>query len=248
MSQQPPPGQPYPQPPYGGYPPPPRKRRKWPWIVGGIVVLFIALIGGCMAMVGGAVDHVNKTMNAETTVTYEVTSDAATANNITYTGDGGGMAQDNGAALPWSKKTTVKGFGLLSLTAQAAQGASTITCRITRDGGGPPIAEQTSTGQYAIVSCSGSISGTAAPRPASSTAATTTAVAAPASSTAEPSAPATPIADLTTTTVVTTTEQPITPWQSATFDPDSGDGYGPNQQLPPLCVRFPQDYGPCGEN
>ncbi len=27
-----------------------------------------------------------------------------------------------------------------------------------------------------------------------------------------------------------------------TFDPDSGDGYGPNQPLPPLCVRFPDDY------
>jgi hypothetical protein len=27
-----------------------------------------------------------------------------------------------------------------------------------------------------------------------------------------------------------------------TFDPDSGDGYGPNQQLPPLCVRFPDQY------
>jgi hypothetical protein len=24
-----------------------------------------------------------------------------------------------------------------------------------------------------------------------------------------------------------------------TFDPNSGDGYGPNQPLPPLCVRFP---------
>lgn len=27
-----------------------------------------------------------------------------------------------------------------------------------------------------------------------------------------------------------------------TFDPDSGDGYGPNQPLPPLCVRFPDQY------
>ena len=27
-----------------------------------------------------------------------------------------------------------------------------------------------------------------------------------------------------------------------TFDPNSGDGYGPNQPLPPLCVRFPDQY------
>jgi hypothetical protein len=29
-----------------------------------------------------------------------------------------------------------------------------------------------------------------------------------------------------------------------TFDPNSGDGYGPNQPLPPLCIRFPDQY-PC---
>jgi hypothetical protein len=27
-----------------------------------------------------------------------------------------------------------------------------------------------------------------------------------------------------------------------TFDPNSADGYGPNQPLPPLCVRFPDPY------
>jgi hypothetical protein len=27
-----------------------------------------------------------------------------------------------------------------------------------------------------------------------------------------------------------------------TFDPNSADGYGPNQPLPPLCIRFPGQY------
>ena len=27
-----------------------------------------------------------------------------------------------------------------------------------------------------------------------------------------------------------------------TFDPSSADGYGGNQPLPPLCVRFPDQY------
>lgn len=27
-----------------------------------------------------------------------------------------------------------------------------------------------------------------------------------------------------------------------TFDPNSADGYGPNQPFPPLCVRFPDQY------
>jgi hypothetical protein len=34
-------------------------------------------------------------------------------------------------------------------------------------------------------------------------------------------------------------------WQyhpAPTFDPNSGDGYGPNQPLPPACIRFNQ---PC---
>ena len=30
-----------------------------------------------------------------------------------------------------------------------------------------------------------------------------------------------------------------------TFVPDSADGYGPGQELPPLCARFPDAYGPC---
>jgi hypothetical protein len=27
-----------------------------------------------------------------------------------------------------------------------------------------------------------------------------------------------------------------------TFDPDSADGYGPHQKVPPLCIRFPAQY------
>ena len=37
----------------------------------------------------------------------------------------------------------------------------------------------------------------------------------------------------------------VDPEPIPTFDPNSGDGYGPNQKLPPLCARFPSDYGPC---
>ena len=37
----------------------------------------------------------------------------------------------------------------------------------------------------------------------------------------------------------------VAPEPIPTFDPNSGDGYGPNQKLPPLCARFPSDYGPC---
>lgn len=33
---------------------------------------------------------------------------------------------------------------------------------------------------------------------------------------------------------------PAVPYIEPTFNPDSGDGYGPDQPLPPLCVRFPR--------
>lgn len=34
-------------------------------------------------------------------------------------------------------------------------------------------------------------------------------------------------------------------WQyypAPTFDPNSADGIGPNQPMPPLCIRFPDQY------
>jgi hypothetical protein len=34
---------------------PPKRRRRWPWVLVGIAATFIVLIGGCAALVGGAV-------------------------------------------------------------------------------------------------------------------------------------------------------------------------------------------------
>lgn len=34
---------------------------------------------------------------------------------------------------------------------------------------------------------------------------------------------------------------------SPTFNPDSADGYGPDQRLPPLCERFPGEFD-CNDN
>ncbi|MFD4179975.1 MmpS family transport accessory protein [Rhodococcus sp. NPDC058514] len=149
----PPPGQ-YPPPGYYQQQPPPAKRKKWPWILGGIVLVCILAFAGCAALLGGAANEIDKELNEVVSVTYEVTSDGPTASSITYTsGDSANTAQDNGASLPWSRNVTVSGLKIVSLTAQAGESATTITCTVRQ--GSTVISEQTSTGQFAVVSCSG---------------------------------------------------------------------------------------------
>jgi hypothetical protein len=43
----------------------PQKKPKWPWIVGGILVFFILVGGGCAVILGLAVNHAVNTLNAE---------------------------------------------------------------------------------------------------------------------------------------------------------------------------------------
>jgi len=93
---------------------------------------------------------------------YEVTSDGATVANVTYlTADSSGSStqQATDVAAPWKTEFAVDSsgmfnFSVFSLVAQADQSASTVSCKITFNG--EVIAEQTSTGQFAIVTCSGS--------------------------------------------------------------------------------------------
>ncbi|MEJ8281120.1 MmpS family transport accessory protein [Pseudonocardia spirodelae] len=92
-------------------------------------------------------------------ITYEVTG-SGTAGNITYVKDTSmGMEQVNGTSLPWRKEVTFDGgvltFQPLSLVAQSGSGGNgEITCRILRNG--QEVTSSTSSGPYAVVSCSGS--------------------------------------------------------------------------------------------
>lgn len=95
------------------------------------------------------------------TVHYEVTSDGATLSSVTYLTINNGASsqqQDTATAAPWSKDIAIEDEGLFtssvfSLVAQAGDGATTITCKITADG--KTIQESTSTGPYAVATCSG---------------------------------------------------------------------------------------------
>ncbi|SFN26727.1 membrane protein [Pseudonocardia ammonioxydans] len=98
---------------------------------------------------------------ASTGITYEVTGKkggTATGfgpgSSVTYTsGDSMQISQDTDADLPWSKTVELSDgpFQIATLTAQAGDGYNSISCRITRDG--EVLAENTSTGQFAVVTC-----------------------------------------------------------------------------------------------
>lgn len=144
------------QPP--AYQPPPKKRKKWPWVLAAIAVLILVAAGGCIALVGSAVEEVDRQSKSETVITYRVTGDGGSA-MVTYTDADNNMGQDTAASLPWEKKVTLKGFvKIASLTATNGieAGPSTkVTCEILVDG--VVKYTQSGTGPGASASCSGSI-------------------------------------------------------------------------------------------
>ncbi len=103
----------------------------------------------------------SESSDAARTVRYEVTSDGQTLSSVTYLTINNGQSsqqQDTEAAAPWSKDVAIEDEDLFtssvfSLVAQAGEGATTITCKITADG--QTIQESTSTGPYAVATCSG---------------------------------------------------------------------------------------------
>ncbi|MDN5856199.1 MAG: hypothetical protein L0K86_25825, partial [Actinomycetia bacterium] len=167
----------YPQQPgYAGQPPQfaaprppahePKKRKKWPFIVGGIVALIViiaAVNGGgdsastTAAGFGTAGSEAKPAAAAGHAVTYQV-SGPAKAGNVTYTKEGFQMEQVSNAKLPWSKDLTFKdditAFSGLSLVAMNGGTGGDITCKILVDG--KEIASSTSSGAYAVVTCNGS--------------------------------------------------------------------------------------------
>lgn len=83
------------------------------------------------------------------TIIFEVTGPASA--DITY-GTGADQSQANGSSLPWTQTVTASEVPfVMSLVAQS-KGSGAINCKITVDG--KVKKENTSTGQYAVVTCS----------------------------------------------------------------------------------------------
>ncbi|KJK39475.1 hypothetical protein UK23_40735 [Lentzea aerocolonigenes] len=162
-----PPGQ-YPQ--FAPPPPPRKKAKKWPWVVGAIVLLFIVIgvsNGGktpAPTSTSGAAQQTapaaapapapaqQPAAAAKRTVVYEV-SGAGTANSITYVTDGMTSTQQEGdVQLPWSKTfelPTGEALQMVSIFAQAGKGTPEISAKITVDG--KVVKDGKSSGQYAVV-------------------------------------------------------------------------------------------------
>jgi Mycobacterium membrane protein len=149
-------------------PPAPKQRRRWPWIVGAVAngggtsAPPAPSSTGAPALAQNAPAAPAESTSGVDVITYEVTGDGVSkANNITYVKDSNfGMQQENGAKLPWSKDVEMES-GLfdvqpMTLTAQSGSGGSgTITCRILRNG--EEVTSSTSSGPYAVVTCSGGL-------------------------------------------------------------------------------------------
>ena len=129
---------------------PPRAKVRWPWIVGGFVLILVLLAAaGFMISAEDSDDDAGD----EITVTYEVRGTGSEA-AVTYLGRDQGMAQETGVSLPWSKDVLISGWDrIVSMTAANGPAGGDITCRILVDG--RVMTEQTSSGPYASASCSG---------------------------------------------------------------------------------------------
>lgn len=176
------PSQPPPQQGDGPYQPPPdyvaarRKRKKWPFVLGGVILLIVLIVIIAVSSSNGDGDTNSVTNSGQAPagaagaaqpaaaedITYEVTgvsgggSGTGIKSSVTYTSDDKfNQSQENGIQLPWTKNVDLGNgfFSGASLIAQAGDGVESITCRILD--GGEVISENTSSGQFAVVTCSG---------------------------------------------------------------------------------------------
>jgi Mycobacterium membrane protein len=124
-----------------------------------MTILYAAVFFG----VSKAVHDEQKAASATHTVVYTVTGPAQDADITysTYTGGSFGSQQSTSTPLPFTKSITVKGstaglsFNSFTLTAiNGINDTGAISCSITVDG--KTVANQTSTGSLADVTCSGS--------------------------------------------------------------------------------------------
>lgn len=144
-------------PPPPGYPPqgpqPPNKRKKWPWVVLGVLVL---VVGGGIAIIATAASSVNHEINKTVTVNYKVTGSAESV-TVTYTSwnDGTSSTSQKKVTLPWTQVETSSGlFSSGTLTVSVDPSGGDATCSVSVDGETPKTA--VASGAFSSATCSAS--------------------------------------------------------------------------------------------
>lgn len=132
-------------------PVPPKRRKVWPWVVGGVLVLMVLGFASCAAMIGAAGQAIEDA-EAPVTYRYQVTGDGKAT--VTYQTDSG-MSQAGDVSLPFERDETFTGvLDLPNVTGTVGTGGGSITCRVLDPASGKVLAENTASGQFA--SCSAS--------------------------------------------------------------------------------------------
>ncbi|MGX9788076.1 MmpS family transport accessory protein [Mycobacterium sp. MMS18-G62] len=133
-------------PPYPAPPPRPAKKR-WPWIVGGILAaVVLAVVVGLVVIFAVA-----KNEPQAVTVTYEVSGSGSA--EVTYWGADGNRSNPVTVALPWKTEVTMRGDDTyVSLSVERPKSSEEpVKCRITA--GGKVIQENQAEGIF--LSCTG---------------------------------------------------------------------------------------------
>ncbi|RJO68405.1 hypothetical protein D5S18_33925 [Nocardia panacis] len=149
MTYQPPPSGPqgyYPPPQY----PPRRSRPLWPWVLGVVALVVVALVGGGVVLLGAFAVRTTKEARHEVSVVYEVTGSAAAADIAYYHGQFDN-AVVSGGALPWRKEVLIVGLATPAGVSASGAAGETMSCRILRDG--KVLASESSSGPTAYVNC-----------------------------------------------------------------------------------------------
>ncbi|MGW5388258.1 MmpS family transport accessory protein [Nocardia sp. NPDC003963] len=123
------------------------------WGIGGVVLLVLCLVGGCLAVVAGGSDESSDRSDDAVIVSYHVEGTGDDV-SVTYLGSDFGMARETSVTPPWRREVILDGFGtMVSLIAINDVRGGAVTCRILV--GDRVVSEQTSSGSYASAGCSG---------------------------------------------------------------------------------------------
>lgn len=131
-----------------------------PWLTPGNKVAIYLLAGlGALTLIGvlaqQSTTRDENNVGAPASVVYQIEGTAAVA-DLTYTNSGGDTEQQSGVSAPVPDvSVTLPRGGLAYVAAQNMTGTGDITCRILVDGA--VVKETTSTGGYAIATCSASV-------------------------------------------------------------------------------------------